>query len=122
MKSWYGNNAEKLKPITDILVNVGKNAANNAINKGLNYVNNKTGSDTVKQIANVVENMAKDTMSNVANQIEGKAVQGSGYDISDLDDETNPTAVSSNEKNRILTDLPQNENKIHKSIIRRRVY
>ena len=35
MKSWYGNNAEKLKPITDILVNAGKNAANNAINKGV---------------------------------------------------------------------------------------
>ena len=35
MKSWYGNNGEKLKPITDILVNAGKNAANNAINKGV---------------------------------------------------------------------------------------
>ena len=105
MKSWYGNNAEKLKPITDILVNVGKNAANNAINKGLNYVNNKTGSDTMKQIANVVDNIANDTMSNVANQIQGKVVQGSGYDISDLDDETNPTAVSSKEK-RIESSQP----------------
>ena len=98
IKSWYGNNAEKLKPITDILVNAGMNAANNAINKGVNYVSNKTGSDTVKQMANVEDNMAKDTVSDVANQIEGKAVQESGYDISDFDDETNPIAVPSKEK------------------------
>ena len=42
IKSWYGNNAEKLEPITDILVNASRNAA---INKGVNYVSNKTGSD-----------------------------------------------------------------------------
>ena len=72
IKNWYGNNAEKLKPITDILVNTGTNAANNAIKKGVNYVSNKTGSDTVKQIANVVGNMAKDTVSDVANQMQGK--------------------------------------------------
>ena len=28
IKSWYGNNAEKLKSITDILVNAGTNVAN----------------------------------------------------------------------------------------------
>ena len=125
IKSWYGNNAEKLKPITDILVNAGTNAANNVINKGVNYVSNKTGSDTVKQIANVVGNMAKDTVSDVANQIQGKAgkdTTGAGYDISDLDNETSPIAVSTKKKNRILTALPQNENKIEKSVIRRRVY
>ena len=100
IKSWYGNNAEKLKPITDILVNAGTNAANNAINKGVNYVNNKTGSDTVKQRANVVDNMAKDAVSDVANQIQGKANNtsnvskaGSGYDISDLDNETSPITL-----------------------------
>ena len=102
IKSWYGNNAEKLKPITDILVNAGWNAANNAINKGVNYVSQKTGSDTVKQIANVVGYMAKDTVSDVANQIQGKTagqtVQGSGYNISDLDNETNPTAVLSKKR------------------------
>ena len=69
IKSWYGNDAEKLKPITDILVNAGTNVTNNAINKGVNYVSNKTGSDTVKQIANVVGNMTKDTVSDVAGQI-----------------------------------------------------
>ena len=58
--------------LVSILVNAGRNAANYAINKGVNYVSNKTGSDTVKQIANVVDNMAKDTVSDVANKIQGK--------------------------------------------------
>ena len=124
IKGWYDNNAEKLKPITDILVNAGTNAANNAINKGLNYVNNKTGSDTVKQLANVIGDMAKGTVSDVANQIQGKDAKasGAGYDISDLDNETRAIEVPSKKKNRILTALPQNENKIEKSVIRRRVY
>ena len=72
IKGWYGNNAKKLKPITDILVNAGTNAANNAINKGVNYVNQKTGSDTVKQLANVIGDMANGAVSDVANQIQGK--------------------------------------------------
>ena len=107
IKGWYDNNADKLKPITDILVNAGTNAANNAINKGVNYVNNKTGSD----------------MSDVANQIQGKESKaGTGYDISDLDNETQAIEVPTKKKNRILTALPQNENKMHESVIRRRVY
>lgn len=123
IKGWYDNNAEKLKPITDILVNAGTNAANNAINKGLNYVNQKTGSDTVKQIANVIGDMAKNTVSDVANQIQGKESKaGTGYDISDLDNETQAIEVQTKKKNRILTALPQNENKMHESVIRRRVY
>ena len=121
IKNWYGNNAEKLKPITDILVNAGTNAANNAINKGVNYVSQKTGSDTVKQIANVIGDMAKGTVSDVAKQIQGKA-SCARYDISDLSDEVNAMAVPTKKKNRILTALPQNENKIQKSVIRRRVY
>ena len=123
IKGWYDNNAEKLKPITDILVNAGTNAANNAINKGLNYVNQKTGSDTVKQLANVIGDMAKGTVSDVANQIQGKESKaGTGYDISDLDNETQAIEVQTKKKNRILTALPQNENKMHESVIRRRVY
>ena len=123
IKGWYDNNADKLKPITDILVNAGTNAANNAINKGLNYVNQKTGSDTVKQLANVIGDMAKGTVSDVANQIQGKESKaGTGYDISDLDNETRAIEVQTKKKNRILTALPQNENKIEKSVIRRRVY
>ena len=107
IKSWYGNNAEKLKPITDILVNAGTNAANNANNKGMNYANNKTGSNTFKQIANVVGNMAKDTVSDVANQIQGKAnkdTTDAGYDISDMDNETSPIAVPA--KKRIASSQP----------------
>ena len=123
IKGWYDNNAEKLKPITDILVNAGTNAANNAINKGVNYVSQKTGSDTVKQLANVIGDMAKGTVSDVANQIQGKESKaGTGYDISDLDNETRAIEVQTKKKNRILTALPQNENKMHESVIRRRVY
>ena len=36
IKSWYGNNADKLKPITDILVNSAVNSANKMIDKGVN--------------------------------------------------------------------------------------
>ena len=126
IKSLHSNNAEKLKPITDILVNAGTNAANNAINKGVDYVSNKTGSDTIKQIVNVVGNVAKDTVSDVANQIQGKTSNasnaGAGYEISGFDNETNPIAVPTKKKNRILTAIPQNENKIEKSVIRSRVY
>ena len=123
IKGWYDNNAEKLKPITDILVNAGTNAANNAINKGVNYVNQKTGSDTVKQLANVIGDMAKGTVSDMANQIQGKESKaGTGYDISDLDNETQAIEVQTKKKKRILTALPQNENKMHESVIRRRVY
>ena len=123
IKNWYDNNADKLKPITDILVNAGTNAANNAINKGVNYVNQKTGSDTVKQLANVIGDMAKGTVSDMANQIQGKESKaGTGYDISDLDNETQAIEVQTKKKNRILTALPQNENKMHESVIRRRVY
>ena len=123
IKGWYDNNAEKLKPITDILVNAGTNAANNAINKGVNYVNQKTGSDTVKQRANVIGDMTKEGITDVANRLQGKESKaGTGYDISDLSDEVNAMAVPAKKKNRILTALPQNENKIEKSVIRRRVY
>ena len=121
IKNWYGNNAEKLKPITDILVNAGTNAANNAINKGVNYVSQKTGSDTVKQIANVIGDMAKDTVSDVTKQIQGNGersspgkplashgkdakASGAGYDISDLSDEVNAMAVPT--KKRIASSPP----------------
>ena len=69
IKGWYDNNADKLKPITDILVNAGTNAANNAINKDVNYVSQKTGLDTVKQIANVIGSMTKGGITDVANRL-----------------------------------------------------
>ena len=125
IKSWYDNNADKLKPITDILVNAGTNAANNAINRGVNYVSGKTGSDTVKQIANVVGDMAKDTVDEVANRVRGEEVTGSGYDVGDVENVVMPKEMGSKKKKRILTALPQNENMIYNSVVkapRRRVY
>ena len=128
IKSWYDNNADKLKPITDILVNAGTNAANNAINRGVNYVSGKTGSDTVKQIANVVGDMAKDTVSDVAKRVQGEEAQGSGYDVGDVENVVMPKEMVVKKRGRtprIHTALPQSENKIHKSVVaapRRRVY
>ena len=134
IKSWYDNNADKLKPITDILVNAGTNAANNAITKGVNYVSGKTGSDTVKQIANVVGDMAKESVSDVAKRVRGEENTeqgepvGSGYDVGDVENVVMPKEMKVKKRGRtprIHTALPQSENKIHKSVvapIRKRVY
>ena len=124
IKSWYGNNADKLKPITDILVNSAVNSANKMIDKGVKYVGDKTGSDTLKQIGNVVGNMAKDTVSNTATALQSRAPQsgaaavqnygtntvGSGYDIDNLVNDTTPAVVATKKK-RILTAFPNNERK-----------
>ena len=105
IKSWYGNNAEKLKPITDILVNSAVNSANKMIDKGVNYVANKTGSDTVRQIGDVVGNMAKNTVGNTAAAVRN---YGSGYDIGDIDNTIAPETVTTKKK-KILTAMPNNE-------------
>ena len=113
IKSWYGNNAERLKPITDILVNSVVNSANKMIDKGVKYVGDKTGSDTIKQIGNVVGNMAKDTVSNTAAAVQNygsKNAEGSGYDIDNLVNDTTPAVVATKKK-RILTAMPNNERK-----------
>lgn len=114
IKSWYGNNAERLKPITDILVNSAVNSANKMIDKGVKYVGDKTGSDTIKQIGNVVGNMAKDTVSNTAAAVQNygtkNAEEGSGYDIDNLVNDTTPAVVATKKK-RILTAFPNNERK-----------
>lgn len=107
IKSWYGNNAERLKPITDILVNSAVNSANKMIDKGVKYVGDKTGSDTIKQIGNVVGNMAKSTVSDAASAVQN---YGSGYDIDNLDNTTAAIPVISKKK-KILTAMPNNERK-----------
>ena len=63
-------------------------------------MNNKTESDTVKQLANVIGDMAKDTVSDVANQIQGSNAKASrtGYDISDLDNETRAIEVQTQKR------------------------
>lgn len=133
IKSWYGNNADKLKPITDILVNSAVNSANKMIDKGVKYVGDKTGSDTLKQIGNVVGNMAKSTVSNTASAVQnyGKtagvseansaahsaAAEGSGYDIDNLVNDTTPAVVATKKK-KILTAMPNNERKVTASQVR----
>lgn len=123
IKSWYGNNADKLKPITDILVNSAVNSANKLIDKGVNYVADKSGSDTMRQIGNAVGNMAKSGVNTLAQQARApqnganavqnyKTTQGgtlpSSYDIDQLDNTTVPKTVDSKKK-KILTGLVNNE-------------
>ena len=120
MKTWYGNNADKLKPITDILVNSAVNSANKMIDKGVKYVGEKTGSDTLKQIGNVVGNMAKNTVSNTAAAVQnyGKTAQeGSGYNIDNLVNDITPAVVVTKKK-KILTAIPNNERKVTASQVR----
>lgn len=128
IKSWYGNNADKLKPITDILVNSAVNSANKMIDKGVKYVGDKTGSDTLKQIGNVVGNMAKNTVSNTASAVQnyGKTAQegsgysaalAGGYDIDNLVNDTTPAVVATKKK-KILTAMPNNERKVTASQVR----
>ena len=110
IKSWYGNNADKLKPITDILLNSAVNSANKMIDKGVNYVADKTGSDTMRQIGNVVGNMAKNTVQNTASAVQnykGSALPSS-YDIDQLDNTTVPKTVASKKK-KILTSFVNND-------------
>ena len=123
IKSWYGNNADKLKPITDILLHSAVETAGDYINKGVQYVGDKTGSDTMKEIAGVVGDMAKGSVNKMANQIASYGTtqqQGSGYDIDNLQNDTEAVGVVSKKKKRILTALPQNQNQIHASVITRR--
>nr|DAD57291.1 MAG TPA: hypothetical protein [MELD virus sp.] len=110
IKSWYGNNADKLKPITDILLNSAVNSANKMIDKGVNYVADKTGSDTMRQIGNVVGNMAKNTVQNTASAVQyyKGGTLPSSYDIDQLDNTTVPKTVASKKK-KILTSFVNND-------------
>ena len=62
----------------------------------------------MKQLANVIGDMAKGTVSDVANQIQGKESKaGTGYDISDLDNnETQAIEVQTKKKKRIASSQP----------------
>ena len=133
IKSWYGNNADKLKPITDILLNSAVDTAGNYINKGVQYVGDKTGSSTMKQIADVVGDMAKGSVNKMATNISNYgrntvdttngsngSQEGSGYNIDNYQNDTKAVGIVSKKKKRILTALPQNQNQIHASVITRR--
>ena len=118
IKGFYANNKDRLKPITDILLNSASKAANKYIDKGVNYVANKTGSDTIKQISNVVGNMAKDTVNNT---IEDVRNYGSGYDINNIGEE-NKTKINKKKSKKIIVSTDNNQDHVTENIIRKRVY
>lgn len=118
IKGFYANNKDKLKPITDILLNSASKAANKYIDKGVNYVSNKTGSDTIKQISNVVGNMAKDTVNST---IDGVRNYGSGYDINNIGEE-NKTKINKKKSKKIIVSTDNNQSHVTENLIRKRVY
>lgn len=118
IKGFYANNRDKLKPITDILLNSASKAANKYIDKGVNYVANKTGSDTIKQISNVVGNMAKDTVNNTIDDVRN---YGSGYDINNICEE-NKTKINKKKSKKIIVSTDNNQDHVTENLIRKRVY
>ena len=119
LKSFYANNKDRLKPITDILLNSASKAANKYIDKGVNYVANKTGSDTIKQISNVVGNMAKDTVDNTINTV--RNYEGGSYDINNISDEKK-TKVNKKKSKKIIVSTDNNQDHVTENLIRKRVY
>ena len=119
IKSWYGNNKDKLKPITDILLNSVNKAANKYIDKGVNYVANKTGSDTIKQISNVVGNMAKDSVNSTIDGV--RNYEGGSYDINNICEE-NKTKINKKKSKKIIVSTDNNQDHVTENLIRKRVY
>ena len=121
IKGFYANNKDRLKPITDILLNSASKAANKYIDKGVNYVANKTNSDTIKQISNVVGNMAKDTVDNTINTV--KNYEGGSYDINNINDEKK-TKVNKKKSKKIIVSTDNNQDHVTENLIpiRKKVY
>ena len=119
IKGFYANNKDKLKPITDILLNSASKAANKYIDKGVNYVANKTGSDTIKQISNVVGNMAKDTVNNTIEDV--RNYEGGSYDINNIGEE-NKTKINKKKSKKIIVSTDNNQSHVTENLIRKRVY
>ena len=119
IKGFYANNKDKLKPITDILLNSVNKAANKYIDKGVDYVANKTGSDTIKQISNVVGNMAKDTVNNTIDNV--RNYEGGSYDINNIGDEKK-TKVNKKKSKKIIVSTDNNQDHVTENLIRKRVY
>ena len=132
LKSFYANNKDRLKPITDILLNSASKTANKYIDKGMNYVANKTGSDTIKQISNVVGNMAKDTVNDTIENVRNYEGGGSyndptckagSYDINNINDEKK-TKVNKKKSKKIIVSTDNNQDHVTENLIpmRKRVY
>lgn len=121
LKSFYANNKDKLKPITDILLNSASKTANKYIDKGMNYVANKTGSDTIKQISNVVGNMAKDTVNDTIENV--RNYEGGSYDISNIDEEKK-TKLNKKKSKKIIVSTDNNQDHVTENLIpiRKKVY
>ena len=119
IKGFYANNKDKLKPITDILLNSASKAANKYIDKGVNYVANKTGSDTIKQISNVVGNMTKDTLNDTIENV--RNYEGGSYDINNISDEKT-TKVNKKKSKKIIVSTDNNQDHVTENLIRKRVY
>ena len=121
LKSFYANNKDRLKPITDILLNSASKAANKYIDKGVNYVADKTGSDTIKQISNVVGNMAKDTVNDTIENV--RNYEGGSYDINNINDEKK-TKVNKKKSKKIIVSTDNNQDHVTENLIpmRKRVY
>lgn len=85
IESWQCDNKDKLKPITDILINSVVTIANDFINKCVKYVNKNMNSTSVKQLTQVIFDMAKDIVKDVTNNFRIiDTTKGSDYDIPDL--------------------------------------
>ena len=119
IKGFYANNKDRLKPITDILLNSASKAANKYIDKGVNYIANKTGSDTIKQISNVVGDMAKDTVNNTIDNV--RNYEGGSYDINNINDEKK-TKVNKKKSKKIIVSTDNNQDHVTENLIRKRVY
>ena len=121
LKSFYANNKDRLKPITDILLDSASKSANKYIDKGVDYIANKTGSDTIKKISNVVGSMAKDTVDNTINTV--KNYEGGSYDINNISDEKK-TKVNKKKSKKIIVSTDNNQDHVTENLIpmRKRVY
>ena len=121
LKSFYANNKDRLKPITDILLNSASKTANKYIDKGMNYVANKTNSDTIKQISNVVGNMAKDTVNDTIENV--RNYEGGSYDINNINDEKK-TKVNKKKSKKIIVSTDNNQDHVTENLIqiRKKVY
>ena len=119
LKSFYANNKDRLKPITDILLNSASKTANKYIDKGMDYIANKTGSDTIKQISNVVGNMAKDSVNSTIDGV--RNYEGGSYDINNICEE-NKTKLNKKKSKKIIVSTDNNQDHVTENIIRKRVY
>jgi len=103
IKKFYGDNADKLKPITDILMNSAKNYATKAIDKGAQYIANKTGNnETVGQLTNVLSNAAKNAANKAINDVGtyGRTSDNNEASGSGLTRDNCPTHVTNVKKSR----------------------